>query len=279
MHFRDLIDNGNFSAKEEIDCIVGLLDKEGEFNYSIRRLLNTNFNRFSKMGPFISFDDLLKYVYEQTSNEGELLILICEMLLSLINEYMHTIAVHNSDVYIFSYSDETEEDLKHLERHIYEVVDRIHHKIIYTGDDYSFIIIPKEKKSIRAAEIVACTDENIAIKILEYKHFSTTVDDKERILLSIAKYMEDKKSELTESLKEDDLYIQKNNKIVLIDQMFEMFNTLHIRHNNKKQYINKSHREQWYDNTYNTVLTVIIISEQAKINKEFKELKEANRKR
>ena len=279
MHFRDLIDNGNFSAKQEIDCIIGLLDKNDEFNYSIRRLLNTNFNRFSKMGPFISFDDLLKHVSEQTSNEDELLILICEMLLLLINEYIHTIAVNNSDVYIFSYSDETEVDLKHLEIHIFEVVDRIHHKIIYTDDDYSFIIIPKEKKSIQAAEIVACTDEDIALKILEYKHFSTTVDDKENILISIAKYMEDKRVELTESLKEDNLYIQRNNKIVLVDQMFEMFNTLHIRHNNRKQYIKESQREQWYDNTYNTILTVIIIDEHAKINKEFKRLKEENRKK
>lgn len=91
--------------------------------------------------------------------------------------------------------------------------------------------------------------------------------------------MEDKRVELTESLKQDDLYIQRNNKIVLVDQMFEMFNTLHIRHNNKKQYIKESLREQWYDNTYNTILTVIIIDEQARINKEFKELKEVNRKK
>lgn len=279
IHFRDLINNGNFSAKQEINCIIGLLDKKSEFSYSIRELINTNFNRFSNMGPFISFDSLLEHVSEQDYNEEELLIIICEILLSLIEEYMHNIAVHNSDEYIFSYSDETRVDLRHLERHIFEVADRIHHKIIQTDDNYSFIIIPKEKKSIQAAEIVACTDEDIAIKILEYKHFSTTVDDKEDILISIAKYMEDKRSELTGSLKEDDLFIQKNNKIVLVEQMFEMFNNLHIRHKNKKQYIKESQRETWYDYTYNTVLTVIIISEQAKINKEFKELKEANRKR
>lgn len=279
IHFRDLINNGNFSAKQEINCIIGLLDKNREFSCSIRELINTNFNRFSNMGPFISFDSLLEHVFEQDYNEEELLIIICEMLLSLINEYMHTIAVHNSDVYIFSYSDETEEDLKHLERHIYEVVDRIHHKIIYTGDDYSFIIIPKEKKSIQAAEIVGDTYEDIAIKILEYKHFSTTVDDKEKILFSIAKYMEDKKTELANSLNEDDLYIKGNKKIKIIDQMFEMFNSLHIRHQSDNQYIEKSEREKWYDYTYNTVLTVIIISEQAKINKEFKKLKDSNRKR
>lgn len=73
--------------------------------------------------------------------------------------------------------------------------------------------------------------------------------------------------------------MKKNKKIALLDQIFEMFNTLHIRHNNKKQYIKESQREQWYDNTYNTILTVIIIDEQAKINKEFKRLKEENRKK
>ncbi|MBZ2386602.1 hypothetical protein K8P03_04730 [Anaerococcus murdochii] len=163
--------------------------------------------------------------------------------------------------------------MDYLKKHIKEMVDRIHHQIVQKDDDYDFIIVPQDKKSIQAAEIVACTDKDIAIKILEYKHFSTTVDDKERILISIAKYMEDKKVEITDSLKEDDLYMQKNNKIVLVDQMFEMFNTLHIRHKNNNQYIEESQREKWYDNTYNTVLTVIIIDEQAKINKEFKELK------
>lgn len=158
------------------------------------------------------------------------------------------------------------------------MVDRINHQIVQKDDDYDFIIVPQDKKSIQAAEIVASTDKDIAINILEYKHISTTVVDKENILISIAKYMEDKRVELTESLKQDDLYIQRNNKIVLVDQMFEMFNTLHIRHNNKKQYIKESQREQWYDNTYNTILNVIIIDEQAKINKEFKQLKEENRK-
>ncbi len=28
MHFRDLIDNGNFSAKQEIDCIIGFINTE-----------------------------------------------------------------------------------------------------------------------------------------------------------------------------------------------------------------------------------------------------------
>ena len=28
MHFRDLIDNGNFSARQEMECIVTLLEKK-----------------------------------------------------------------------------------------------------------------------------------------------------------------------------------------------------------------------------------------------------------
>lgn len=71
--------------------------------------------------------------------------------------------------------------------------------------------------------------------------------------------MEDKKGELTERLNNDDLYMKKNKKIALLDQMFEMFNNLHIRHRNDNQYIEEPQREKWYDYTYNTVLTVIII--------------------
>ena len=276
MHFRDLIDNGNFSAKQEIDCIIRMINQEDQSFHSIGRLIDANFIKFLKVGPFTSLKSLIDYIKAKSSNDEEALILISEMLLYIICTYQQSIRGFGRTI-PGSRILEIEKNIEYLKKHIYEMADRIHHKIIQTGDDYSFIIIPKEKKSIQAAEIVACTDEDIAIKILEYKHFSTTVDDKEKILFSIAKYMENKKSELTKSLNEDDLYIKSNKKIKIVDQMFEMFNTLHIRHNNKKQYIKESQREQWYDNTYNTILTVIIIDEQAKINKEFKRLKEANR--
>lgn len=275
MHFRELIENGNFSAKQEIDCIKLLINEQDDFYNSIGKLIDNNFIKFSKIGPFVSLNKLIRFLIEQSSNDDEALILICEMLLYIISEYSNH---SDRDSLVDSWVIEYEKKLHYLKKRIYEVVERIHHKVIPKSNN-DFIIVPQNKKSIQAAEIVASTDKDIAINILEYKHFSTTVDDKEKILISIAKYMEDKRVELTESLKEDDLYIQRNNKIVLVDQMFEMFNTLHIRHNNRKQYIKESQREQWYDNTYNTILTVIIIDEQAKINKEFKRLKEANRKK
>lgn len=279
MHFRDLIDNGNFSARQEMECIVTLLEKKDTFIISIRELFDKNFIKFSNRGPFTSFKQMLNYLNTQNLSPDEFLIVFCEMLLSFIEEYDQSIYIQNSEDYTFSISKDTITNIKYLKKQIYDVVDRINHKIIQTNDNHNFIIIPQEKKSIQAAEIVACTDKDIAIKILEYKHFSTTVDDKERILISIAKYMEDKKVEITDSLTEDDLYMQKNNKILLVDQMFEMFNNLHIRHKNNNQYIEESQREKWYDNTYNTVLTVIIIDEQAKINKEFKELKKSKSKK
>lgn len=275
MHFRELIENGNFSAKQEIDCIKLLINEQDDFYNSIGKLIDNNFIKFSKIGPFVSLNKLIRFLIEQSSNDDEALILICEMLLYIISEYSNH---SDRDSLVDSWVIEYEKKLHYLKKRIYEVVERIHHKVIPKSNN-DFIIVPQNKKSIQAAEIVASTDKDIAINILEYKHFSTTVDDKEKILISIAKYMEDKRVELTESLKEDDLYIQRNNKNVLVDQMFEMFNTLHIRHNNKKQYIKESQREQWYDNTYNTILTVIIIDEQAKINKEFKQLKEENRKK
>ena len=277
-HFTDLIENGNFSAKEEINCIIRLLNKEDDYFHSIRKLIDSNFIIFLKVGPFRSLDSLINYIISQSSNDKESLILISEMLLYIICTYQQIICrigrtIHGSRVL------EIEKNMDYLKKHIYEMTNRIHHQIVQKNDNYEFMIVPQDEKSIQAAEIVACTDEYIAIKILEYKHVSTTVDDKEKILFTIAKYMEEKKTELTESLSEDDLYIKSNKKIKIIDQMFEMFNSLHIRHQSYNQYIEKTQREKWYDYTYNTVLTVIIINEQSKINKEFKELKEANRNR
>lgn len=278
MHFRDLIDNGNFSAKQEIDCIIRLINQEDRSFHSIGRLIDENFIKFLKVGPFTSLHSLIDYIISQSSNDEEALILISEMLLYIICTYQQSISGFVRNI-PGSWILEIEKNMDFLEKHIYEMTDRIHHQVVQKNEDYNFIIVPQDKKSIQAAEIVASTDTDIAINILEYKHISTTVDDKENILISIAKYMEDKKGELTERLNNDDLYMKKNKKIALLDQMFEMFNNLHIRHRNDNQYIEESQREKWYDYTYNTVLTVIIIDEQAKINKELKELKEENRKK
>lgn len=278
MHFMDLINNGNFSTRQEINCIAEILEKTYYFDGSITDLFDRNFVKFPKKGPFTSLKQMRDFLASQSSSQEELLILYCEMLLYFINQYKYSIINSNG----FMTEEELtlpEKDLKYLERHIYEVVDRIHHKVVKVDNDYNFIIVPREKKSIQASEIVACNDKNIAIKILEYKHFSNTVDDKEKILISIAKYMENKRADLSDKLNEDGLYMQKNGKNVLVEQMFEMFNNLHIRHNTDKQYIKESEREKWYDYTYNTILTVIIIEEQARINKEFKKLKDDNRKK
>lgn len=278
MHFKELIDNGNFSANQEIDCIIRLIKSEDNSFHSIRRLIDANFIKFLKVGPFTSLDSLINYIIDKSSNDEESLILISEMLLYIVCTYQQSIRGFSRTI-PGSRILEIEKNMDYLKKHIYEMVDRIHHQVVQKDDDYDFIIVPQDKKSIQASEIVACNDENIAIKILEYKHFSNTVDDKEEILISIAKYMENKRADLSDKLNEDNLYMQKNSKNVLVEQMFEMFNTLCIRHNTDKQYIKKSEREKWYDYTYNTILTVIIIDEQAKINKEFKRLKDDNRKK
>lgn len=279
MHFMDLIKNLEFSAKQEFENIMILLNNEEDFSSSIIEIFDANFIKFTQRGTFINFKQILNYIISRSSNDEELLILLSEMLLSFIKEYTIIISFENSQDQIFSFSNDAEIKLKYLEKHIYNVVDRMHHKVIKVDDDYNFIIVPRENKSIQAAEIVACNDKNIAIKILEYKHFSNTVDDKEKILISIAKYMENKRVDLSDKLNEDNLYLQRNGKNMLVEQMFEMFNKLRIRHNTDKQYIKESEREKWYDYTYNTILTVIIIEEQAKINKEFKRLKDDNRKK
>lgn len=216
----------------------------------------------------------MKFIIKFNDTPIESLISLCEMLLEFVSELEARGFEH--DVYITSYL--YIKGTMYVKNHISGIADRINHKIVYKNNG-EIILVPEDKKTIQAAEIISDTNESIAIKILEYKHFSTSVDDKEQILISIAKFMEDKREELSNKLKEDDLYLTKNGKDRLVEQMFEMFNTLHIRHNSNKQYITrrKTQREKWYDYTYNTVLTVIINIEQAKINKEFTELKSKKR--
>lgn len=162
MHFMDLIKNGNFSARQEMECIVTLLEKKDTFSVSVRELFDKNFIKFSNRGPFTSFKQILNYLTTQNLKPDEFLIVFCEMLLSFIEEYKQSIYIQNSEDYTFS--KDTMTNLKYLKKQIYDVVDRINHKIVQTNDNYDFIIVPQDKKSIQAAEIVSCNDKDIAIK-------------------------------------------------------------------------------------------------------------------
>ena len=148
VHFKDLINNGNISARQEIDCITELLNKKDSIGVSISDLFDDSFIRFSQKGAFSSLKDLIDFLIKNGENKNESLILICEMLLIYIHEYRYLISSDNLESDIFSFPCESELNIKYLERHIYSVVDRIHHKVVTKNND-EFIIIQKKRTQSR----------------------------------------------------------------------------------------------------------------------------------
>lgn len=77
MHFRKLIENGNFCSRQEINCIKELLNRDGYFDGSISDLFDKNFIKIPNKGPFTSLNQLLDYLFNQSPNGEEAFILLC----------------------------------------------------------------------------------------------------------------------------------------------------------------------------------------------------------
>ena len=78
----------------------------------------------------------------------------------------------------------------------------------------------------------------------------------------MATYLEPFRDELNDSeeLKEV-MKVNNNKKIIAVEQLFNMYNNLGLRHNNNKQYhleMTEEELEQWYDDIYASTLFVIL---------------------
>ena len=127
----------------------------------------------------------------------------------------------------------------------------------YKEEDYKVLLIKEEADSINTALIVG--NEDISKLVMEYNDFKivNNVSEKQRILQSLANYIEPNRK----TLKEKNAKLEKN--------LFMAFNKLNIRHNNldgkkKEEYTSKLTREElvkWYDNIYSLCLISIRLLE------------------
>jgi len=117
-------------------------------------------------------------------------------------------------------------------------------------DDGFFIFVPKSQPAIIVSEMLP---PDISYKVIEYNHHSMNgdLDRKRSILKLLADQLESRKDELkgiNKQFKED---------------LFYMFNTISIRHNNaeKIKAISESKLEEWYDYVYELSLLAFMTLE------------------
>ncbi len=159
-------------------------------------------------------------------------------------------------------------------KNIFTILEKTNHQISNIGNEEKkkYIIVEKNKMATQAVELL--NDEHITTEIIEYNRYSLKGDlaGKRKILISIGNYLEP----LFKSGKlQNTCYKQLES-----DAGF-LLNCFHIRHNNKEgkkaqDYIvslSDELLEEWYDKAYNTLLSVIIASEEIDISKELNVLK------
>lgn len=261
--FVDILKNNNVDIKKEYSRLYSMFYKRKYVSqYSIRELINKNFENLWLRGTCISLDEFNEdfdfYFDEQPQN------FTLDYLVSFV-EYIYNLVV----AYLPKCSIDRKGDLKLLQEQIMRVVEKIEHTNI--NQDTYIIFVPKKPESIYVAENVS---ESLSYKLLEYNHYSlrNNVEGKKAILIKIAEELECKRQEL----KKADSTLDKN--------LFLAFNNFNIRHNNcdksdESNYtpqfarLNNEEIEELYDWTYNQSLIAFIKLENAGLNEKFKEIK------
>jgi hypothetical protein len=139
----------------------------------------------------------------------------------------------------------------------------------YKEEDYKILLVKKDADAISTA--IAVSNIDVSSLIMQYNDFkiAENVNEKQKILFALAKYLEPKRAELKE----------KNSK--LEQNLFMAFNKLHIRHNylegkDREEYTaNLKNKEllDWYDRTYNLSLIAIRLLELNEMVKPFEEIR------
>ena len=141
----------------------------------------------------------------------------------------------------------------------------MHHKVILEEEN-KILIVPKKAEAISVAEI---STEKTALAILKYNHVSMKGDleGKRNLLNSI--YLE------YETVLENPIDNYKD----FFAKTKQLYNNLHIRHDNKTKENNKNpiidvaddELEKWYDELYQLLLFCVLIKDNLKRKKEVDE--------
>lgn len=273
-NYFDILKDQGFEPYAEYLNLIDILHRKDVYKRSLRSLIEDNFLTYKNRGLFINFEDIENAIEAGSEDSYALLFNYTEMLLDLFKhnidekiDYLKTVKGNNFIVKQYLGLKQQIENFLSLSNH--ELIEDI------AGNS---IIIEKNSLSSQAAQILSDSNLQNSLKVLEYNHFRNrgNVNRKQEILKSLADLLEPKRKKLNQEL--SPLFKKNNGSVAILNNLFEMFNRIHVRHFNDKQYIderNTKELEYWYDNIYNTVLMIIVAEDQIKILDEFQSLKDS----
>ena len=268
--FFDLLKDSEVNINTELQKLNNLLNQDCCYyrgkSFSLHDLVSGNFAKYYKRREhFLSLQELLSAIYLECFNISEFdkYFLYSEMYIDLITMLDD---LDNEDV---------ESQKQVIKCQIEKVISSLGYKFIVV-DDRQIIVENNVFANEAAQAVTEFADVKEALSILEYNHFSNkgNIDRKKEILIKIASLLEPWRDDLNNNIAFKDVLKLDNKKVLAVEKLFRMFNTLNIRHNNDGQQLTNMDNntvEVWYDKIYTMSLFVILGKDVAQILADFNE--------
>ena len=268
--FFDLLKDSEVNINTELQKLNNLFNQDCCYyrgkSFSLHDLVSGNFAKYYKRREhFLSLQELLSAIYLECFNISEFdkYFLYSEMYIDLITMLDD---LDNEDV---------ESQKQVIKCQIEKVISSLGYKFIVV-DDRQIIVENNVFANEAAQAVTEFADVKEALSILEYNHFSNkgNIDRKKEILIKIASLLEPWRDDLNNNIAFKDVLKLDNKKVLAVEKLFRMFNTLNIRHNNDGQQLTNMDNntvEVWYDKIYTMSLFVILGKDVAQILADFNE--------
>ena len=266
-----MLEKREIKPANEFERLVALFHYEwGTFRLktSLKQIINNVFHKIpiQLRQTFLSVDDLLKGI--GLSEDGAYwkdwkdLFLYSELLLNLIN---------STKVYLDK-DDDAKENAQQIISNIKFILERTNHEWAQIKEGY--IIVDKNPATTEAIECLEAKNADLALNMIEYNRvlLKGNLQRKREILVALADY--------TEPMNND---FKGTQYAALYSDSRFLVNAIDIRHNNsgkgdlpeKAKLWTPQEKEDWYDKTYQVLLTVILTRKHMDVSKEIQNLKPA----
>ena len=259
---KDIDYKNEYNKIKDLFLNYNLIEGSIGYQYTYEEVFDAYIMQWKYRGTKLCLKEIITDIESKTNcgeNPIDDCLYLCELILN-VREFLKYISnkYHLRDMYISDFND----------RMLIETVEFLLKTLGYSSykeEEYKILLVKEDADSINTALIVE--NEDISNVIMQYNDFKIVknIKEKQKILQSLANYIEPKRKEL------------KNKNGKLEKNLFMAFNKLNIRHNNlegkdKEEYTSNLTKEdllKWYDKTYNLSLISIRILELDKQIKPF----------
>lgn len=271
MNIFEILEKRELNPTDEFGRLVSLFRWQWRTLYaksSVKQMINGVFHKVPAQlrQTYLHVDDILKDLgisedspYGRDWNE---LFLYCEVLLNLIN----------TTKFYLDKDETAKETAQQIIANIKVILEKTNHEWAQIKEGY--IIVDKNPATTEAIECLENNKVDLALNMIEYNRvlLKGNLTRKREILVALADY--------TEPMNND---FKGTQYAALYSDSRFLVNAIDIRHNNsgkgdlpeKAKSWTSQEKEDWYDKTYQVLLTVILARKHIDVSKEIQDLKPA----